>query len=110
MGLLGLAFFTLETRKKEISIRKVLGSSVREIILLFVRSFMRPVCIAIIFALPTSYLLARMWLTTFAYTIPLSGWYFVIGGLVPLAITGLTIASVAGGAARSNPIRHLRQD
>jgi putative ABC transport system permease protein len=110
MGLLGLAVFTLETRKKEISIRKVLGSSGRDIILLFLRSFTSPICMAVVIALPVSYLLARTWLATFAYTIPLSGWYFAIGGLVPLAITGLTIGSVAIGAVRSNPIRHLRQD
>lgn len=110
MGLLGLAVFTLETRKKEISIRKVLGSSGREIILLLLSNFTRPVCVATLFALPVSYLVARTWLATFAYTVPLSGWYFVIGGLVPLAITGLTIGSVAVTAARSSPIQHLRQD
>ncbi|MBT1687992.1 ABC transporter permease [Dawidia soli] len=110
MGLFGLAVFTLETRKKEISIRKVLGSSGREIILLLLRNFTRPVGIAIIFALPVSYLVVRAWLATFAYTVPLSGWYFAIGGLVPLVITGLTVGSVAMTAARANPVRHLRQD
>lgn len=63
-----------------------------------------------IFVPPVSYLVVQAWLATFAYTVPLSGWYFVIGGLVPLVITALTVGAVAITAARSNPVRYLRQD
>jgi ABC-type antimicrobial peptide transport system permease subunit len=110
LGLLGLAVFTLENRRKEISIRKVLGSSGRQVMLLLLNGFTRPVLLAIVLALPVSYLLARAWLTTFAYAISLSGWYFAMGGLVPLVITWVTVGSVAVRAARSNPIHHLGHD
>ncbi|MBT1708259.1 ABC transporter permease [Fulvivirgaceae bacterium PWU5] len=110
LGLLGLAVFTLETRKKEISIRKVLGSSGQEVMLLLLNGFTRPVFMAIVLALPVSYLLARAWLNTFAYTAPLSAWYFAIGGLLPLAITWITVGSVAITAIRTNPVQHLRHD
>jgi len=110
LGLFGLAAFTAERRIKEIGIRKALGSSVRNIIVLLTRDFTRLVFFSIIIAIPVSYLLVGQWLMRFAYRIDLSWQFFAGAGLIAIVIAWLTVGIQAFKAAKVNPSRSLRNE
>ncbi|MEO1010295.1 MAG: ABC transporter permease [Bacteroidota bacterium] len=110
LGLFGLAMFTAERRRKEISIRKVLGQSVAQVTVMLSSEFAKLVLVAIVIALPISYMLAQNWLSGFAYRIPLQLWYFLGAGLLALCIAMLTVGSQAIGAANRNPVEGLREE
>lgn len=110
LGLFGLAAFTAERRRKEIGIRKVLGSSEAGIIWLLSSDFTRIVLIAIVIALPLSYLLTKNWLNNFAFSINLEWWYFAGAGLTALIVAWLTVGMQAVKAARANPVKSLKEE
>lgn len=110
LGILGLAAFTAERRRKEIGIRKSLGSSSRSIVLLLSADFTRMVIASILLGIPVSYWLLDQWLERFAFRIELELWYFVATGAVALLIAWLTVASQAIRAARVNPVECLRTE
>ena len=110
LGLFGLAAFTAERRLKEIGIRKVLGSSELGIVYLLSGDFTKIVLVAIIIALPMSFFVARSWLSTFAFRVPLQPWYFIAAGLLALVIAWLTVGVQAIKAARVNPVASLRSE
>jgi ABC-type antimicrobial peptide transport system permease subunit len=103
LGLFGLAAFTAERRLKEIGIRKVLGSSELGIVFLLSGDFTKMVVLA-------SYLLITYWLSSFAYRIPLTWWYFALGGVLALITAWLTVGTQAIKAARVNPARCLKDE
>ena len=110
LGLLGLALFTAEQRKKEIGIRKVLGASVFGIVQMLTRDFTRTVLLAIAIAIPISYASAKYWLGNFAYSVDLSWVYFVLPGLVVLLIAWMTIGYQTFKAAKVNPVQSLKNE
>jgi putative ABC transport system permease protein len=110
LGLFGLTAFTLERREKEIGIRKVLGSGELRIVLLLSRDFTKMVLLSIALALPLSYFLTNSWLSTFAFRIDLSAGYFVLSGVIALAITWITVGLQALRAARLNPVQALKRE
>ena len=110
MGLFGLAAFTVEQRVKEIGVRKVLGASVSNIVMLISRTFAIMVLIANLFAWPVVYFVMRIWLDGFAYRTDLSWWIFVLSGVVALAIALFTVSFHALRAAVSNPVEALRHE
>ncbi len=110
LGLFGLAAFTAERRRKEIGIRKVLGSSESRIFYLLSGDFIMLVFISIVIAIPLSWLLTKQWLDGFAYRIPLEWWYFASAGIVALLIAWLTVGTQAVRAARLNPTQCLRDE
>ncbi len=110
LGLFGLAAFTAERRRKEIDIRKVLGSGEWSIIRLLSGEFTRLVLISMLIALPMSYLLAKEWLNNFAFSIELEWWFFAGAGILALLIAWLTVGTQALKAARLNPIQILRDE
>lgn len=110
LGLFGLAAFTAERRLKEIGIRKALGASSTNIVLLLSGDFTRMVLLSIALGLPTSYWLLNQWLQRFAFHIDLTPWYFVIAGAIALLIAWLTVASQAIRAAGVNPVQCLRSE
>ena len=110
LGLFGLAIFTAERRKKEISIRKVLGQSASQVTVMLSSEFAKLVLLSILIALPIAYLLASNWLSGFAYRIPLQVWYFLGAGLVALLVAMLTVGSQAIRAANRNPVNALRDE
>jgi ABC-type antimicrobial peptide transport system permease subunit len=110
LGLFGLAAFSAERRRKEIGVRKVFGAGEGSIFFLLSGDLTRLVVAAIGVALPVSYLLARQWLSAFAYRIDLEAWYFVAAGLVALLIAFLTVGSQALRAARINPVQCLKEE
>ena len=110
MGLFGLAAFTVEQRVKEIGVRKVLGASVSNIVMLISQTFAIMVLVANLFAWPVAYFAMRSWLDGFAYRTDLSWWIFILSGAVALAIALFTVSFHALRAAVSNPMEALRHE
>ena len=110
LGLFGLASFTAERRLKEIGIRKVLGASVSNIVLMLSSDFTKLVAVSIVIALPISYYFMNQWLQSFAYKIDLSVWIFVGAAVLSLVIAWLTVSSQALRAARINPAKCLKDE
>lgn len=110
LGLFGLAAFTAERRQKEIGIRKALGSSSTNIVMLLSGDFTKMVLLSIVIGLPVSYWLLDQWLQRFAFHVPLEGWYFAAAGLIALFIAWLTVASQAFKAASVSPVKCLRSE
>ena len=110
LGLFGLATFTAERRIKEIGIRKVLGATTSNIVMMLSADFTKLVAIAIVFALPVSYYFMHDWLQSFAYKINLSVWIFVGAAVLSLVIAWLTVSSQALRAARINPAKCLKDE
>jgi len=110
LGLFGLSSFTAEQRTKEIGIRKALGASISEIILLLSKEFTKWVLIANIIAWPVIYFVMNQWLQNFAYRINIGLGTFVLSGLLALIIALLTVGYQAVKAARANPVDALRYE
>nr|BFF38222.1 ABC transporter permease [Tenacibaculum mesophilum] len=110
LGLFGLATFTAERRRKEISIRKVLGQSATNIVVMLTSDFAKLVLVSILIALPVAYLLTNDWLSTFAYRTPLKLIYFLGAGIIALLVALLTVGSQAISVANSNPIKALKEE
>jgi putative ABC transport system permease protein len=110
LGLFGLAAFTAERRIKEIGIRKALGSSSSNIVILLSGDFTKMVLVSIGLGLPVAWWFATQWLKRFAFHIELSPWYFVFAGMIALCIAWLTVASQAIRASRVNPVKCLRNE
>ena len=110
LGLFGLAAFTAERRRKEISVRKVLGASRFSIVYLLSGDFTKLVVISICISLPLSYFIVKYWLQNFEYRIDLEWWYFVGAGLAALAIAWLTVGTQAVKAASVNPVHSLKDE
>jgi putative ABC transport system permease protein len=110
LGLFGLAAFIAEQRTKEIGIRKVLGASVRGIVQLLSKDFVRLVVIAFVISAPLAWYFMHKWLQDFAYRIQIGWWVFVIAGILALGIALLTISMQAIKAALANPVKNLRSE
>jgi len=110
LGLFGLSAFTAERRRKEISIRKVLGQSATQVTIMLSSEFAKLVLVSISIALPIAYLLTSNWLSGFAYRIPLQVWYFLGAGLIALLVAMLTVGSQAVRAANKSPVNALREE
>lgn len=110
LGLFGLATFAAEQRVKEIGVRKVLGASVPDIVVLLSKNFAGPVLIAIILAIPTAYYFMNKWLQDFAFRIDISWEVFVLAGVLALLIALLTVSFRAIKAATANPVKSLRTE
>jgi len=110
LGLFGLAKFTAEQRTKEIGIRKVLGASVSQVSTMLSKEFVKLVLIACVIAFPLAWWAMNKWLEDFAYRVHISGWVFVVAGVVALLIALLTVCFQAIKAAIANPVKSLRTE
>ncbi|WP_346758790.1 ABC transporter permease [Agaribacillus aureus] len=110
LGLFGLLAFTVEKRLKEIGIRKILGATDLGIIRLLSGDLTRMVLIAIIIALPLSYLIVTKWLDDFAYRIDLKWWYFIGAGLLTMLVAWLTVGTQMLKTVRINPAASLKNE
>lgn len=113
MGLFGLASFTISRRTKEIGIRKVMGASSGEIVMLLLTQFSRPILLANILAWPLCWYLVNEWLNGFNNRIELLPWFIAVvavAALITLTLAGGTVASHAFRVSRSNPIFALRYE
>jgi len=110
LGLFGLISFMAEQRTKEIGIRKVLGASIPEIVILLSREFTKWIIIAIIIAWPVGLYIMQKWLQNYAYRINLGIWIFILSGIATLTIALLTVGYQAFKAARANPVEALKYE
>lgn len=110
LGLFGLAAFSAERRKREIGIRKVLGASVENIVLLLSKDFVKLVLIALVIASPIAWYFMNDWLQDFAYRINI-GWYiFFIAGVSAVCIALITVGFHAIKAGLQNPVKNIRTE
>lgn len=110
LGLFGLSSYTAEQRRKEIGVRKVLGSSVAGIVKLLSKDFMRLVFIALLISGPFAWWMMQKWLEGFAYRIEINGWVLLIAGCIAICIALLTVSFQAIKAASANPVKSLRTE
>ncbi|MFT3705378.1 MAG: ABC transporter permease [Agriterribacter sp.] len=110
LGLFGLVTFTAEQRRKEIGIRKVLGSSVSGIVVLLAKDLVKLVLIAMVIATPIAWIAMNKWLQDFAYRINIGWWIFAIAGILGLLIAFVTVSVKAVNAAIANPVKSLRTE
>jgi putative ABC transport system permease protein len=110
LGLLGLVMFSAEQRIKEISVRKVLGASVTEIVAMFSKDFLQLVIIAFFMAAPIAWFSMHNWLREFAYRVEISWWIFALAGISSLLIAFVTLSYQAVKAANTNPVKSLRSE
>lgn len=109
-GLFALTTYLVNSRIKEIGIRKVLGAGVKEINALISWGFIRLILAAIVIAMPLAWLAADRWLQNFAYKAPVNGWLFLGAAVITLSIAVLTISYQSVKAALSNPVKALRTE
>ncbi|MCR9015353.1 ABC transporter permease [Aquiflexum gelatinilyticum] len=110
LGLFGLAAFTVENRKKEIGVRKVLGASISGILTMIVKDFILLVLISIVVMVPLGWYLSQAWLQGYAYKTNLSWWIFVGSAAVLLSIALITVSFQAFKAATANPVNSLSSE
>ncbi|MCR5198071.1 MAG: FtsX-like permease family protein [Prevotella sp.] len=110
LGYVGLSLFFIRQRKKEIAIRKVMGSTSGEVLLLMLRTFSVPMLVSFVIAVPISYYIMSDWLTNFSYRIALSPWIFAAAGLACFIISLLTVVIQSWRAASENPVKNIKTE
>jgi len=110
LGLFGLVTFTAETKVKEIGIRKTLGASISNIILLISKDFLKLVGISFLVAFPLGWWMMSKWLENYVYRAGIEWWVFVVAGLTAFAIAAITVCGKSLRAARENPINAIRTE
>jgi putative ABC transport system permease protein len=110
LGLLGMATYATETRVKEISIRKVLGSSDRELMYLLSKGFISIILVAIFIAVPAAYFINNLWLKNLAYHVSVDALSISLGVALLLIFSGLTIGSQTWRALLVSPVENLKGD
>ena len=110
LGLLGLVALAAERRTKEIGVRKVLGATVADILLLLSREFLLLLAVAMLIAWPVAWYVMDKWLANFAYRIELDWLTFLAGGLIALTVAALTVGYQALRAATTDPVKALHYE
>lgn len=110
IGIVSMISFMVETRTKEIAIRKINGATARDIILLFLREIFRIAAVASVIAVPVCYLLMSRWLQSYVFRTPLSWWIFMLVPVLMIVVTSLIIAVQVYLTARQNPVVSLRSE
>ena len=110
IGLAGLASFTIEKRIREIGIRKVLGATVQQLLMLISKEFLKLVLIAFVIAVPLTWWLMNNWLDKYIYRINISIWLFAIVGLGVFLLTLVVVSLNTMRAAIANPVKSLRTE
>lgn len=110
LGLFGLAAFTVQRRQKEIGIRKVIGASVNNIMVMLSKDFLELVLIAVFIAFPIAWWALDDWLKSFAYRVNIGAVVFLIAGGAIIVIALVTVSFQAIKAAIANPVKSLRAD
>ncbi|MFB6341687.1 ABC transporter permease [Saccharicrinis sp. FJH62] len=110
LGLFGITLLLLNSRTKEIGIRKVNGAKISEILAMLNKDFVKWVVIAFVIATPIAWYVMNKWLENFAYKTTLSWWIFALAGLLALGIALLTVSWQSWKAATRNPVEALRYE
>ncbi len=110
MGILAMATFYMQQRKKEIGIRKVNGATNTQVLTLLNRDFLKWVGLGFVIAVPISWYAMHRWLENFAYQTQMNWWIFVLAGALTLVIAFLTVSWQSFRAATANPVNSLRTE
>jgi putative ABC transport system permease protein len=110
LGLFGLATFTASQRTKEIGIRKLLGASINQMVMLLSKDFLKLVIIAFIASIPLAYLGMQTWLQAFAYRVSMDWTVFALAGGLALIIAFITMSLQTVKAGMNNPVDALRNE
>lgn len=110
IGLFTIAIYDTRRRVREIAVRKVNGATVKEILSLLNKSFVKWVALAFLIACPISYIMMDSWLEGFAYKTNLSWWMFALAGIFTMLIALLTVSWQSYRAATANPVESLRTE
>ncbi len=110
LGLFGLATFTAEQKSKEIGIRKVLGASSLNLVILMSKDFTKLIVISILLAIPLAYWFTSSWLDSFAYKVEIGYISFIVAGLLSITIAWITVSYQSFKAAATNPVNSLKAE
>lgn len=110
LGLFGLSSFMAEQRTKELGIRKVLGASVKQLVNLLTKEFVRLIFIANVLAIPITYWAMNSWLNDFSYRIQISWWIFLLTLIVSLVIGVFTVSWQSYRAASADPVNAIKYE
>ncbi len=110
LGFIGMSLFFIRQRKKEIGVRRIMGSTTNEVLSLLLTKFCAPLLVSFIFAVPLSWFVMGKWLEGFSYRIGLSPWIFIASGAVSLLIAVVSIFFQTLHAAHSNPADAIRAE
>jgi putative ABC transport system permease protein len=110
LGLFGLAAFTAEQRAKEVGIRKVMGASVGNLVLLISKDFSRLVILAFVISAPFAWWALNNFLQQYPYRVEIQWWVLPLAGMLALILALLIVSTQAFKAATSNPIKSLRSE
>lgn len=110
LGFIGMSLFFIRQRKKEIGVRRIMGSTTNEVLSLLLTKFCAPLLVSFIFAVPLSWFIMDKWLEGFSYRIGLSPWIFIASGAVSLLIAVVSIFFQTLHAAHSNPADAIRAE
>jgi putative ABC transport system permease protein len=110
LGLFGLTAYMTALRTKEIGVRKVLGSSIFQLVRLLSSNYLKLVLIAFIIACPIAIMLMNQWLSQFAYRIPLSIWIFITAGVFCFITAMLTVSVKSWQSANMDPVKALKYE
>ena len=110
LGFIGMSLFFIRQRRKEIGVRRIMGSTTNEVLSLLLTKFCAPLLVSFIFAVPLSWFIMDKWLESFSYRIGLSPWIFIASGAVSLLIAVVSIFFQTLHAAHSNPVDAIRAE
>ena len=110
MGYVGMSLFFIRQRQKEIGIRKIMGSSSREVMILMLRTFCAPLLLSFVIAIPLSWYIMNDWLTNFSYRISLSPWIFAAICAFALLVAVLSVGFQIIKAVRTNPVESIKTE
>jgi putative ABC transport system permease protein len=110
LGLYGLITFVVNRKGKEVAIRKVLGATINNILLMFSKEYVILILCSFILATPVAYYVANNWLNNFANKVDLEWWYFVMPGFAVLVLALFVVTTKSFGTANANPVDRLKYE
>ena len=110
LGFVGMSLFFIRQRKKEMGIRKIMGSTSHEVLWLMLRTFCAPLLLSFVIAVPIAWYIMREWLMNFSYRIELSPWIFVTTCLLSLFIAIFSVGMQILKAVRTNPVESIKTE
>ena len=110
LGFIGMSLFFIRQRQKEIGIRKIMGSTSNEVMMLMLRTFCVPLLVSFVMAIPLSWYVMNDWLSNFSYRISLSPWIFVVTCAFSLLVAVLSVSIQIMKAVRTNPVESIKTE
>ena len=110
MGYVGMSLFFIRQRQKEIGIRKIMGSTSGEVMMLMLRIFCSPLLVSFIIAIPLSWYIMHDWLSNFSYRIELNAWIFAATCAIALLVAVLSVCLQIIKAVRTNPVESIKTE